>query len=318
MPISLIGHGRQIEYINKSRSRGNLSHAYLFHGPEHVGKRAVATALAQSFFCPETKRNDMRSVCGVCHSCRAITYRNYSRVIFLDTAHTLVSKKEIRKEIPIEDIRELKRIFSFAPEGEMWRLAIIDEADKMSEEAGNALLKLFEEPGEQTLIILISPAREMMMPTIISRTQTLGFFTVPEHELASYIEERVPSSQHHAFLSLAAGRPGILMRLCEDSAYAQEEQAFADEISKTVNARDILSAFRISEKISPDLQLRQKAVWYVIKDLQNKLARAAPDEALDAIVKKIKRIDRIAMLMDTTNVNPRLGMDVIFLESMGK
>ena len=54
------------------------------------------------------------------------------------------------------------------------------------------------------------------------------------------------------------------------------------------------------------------------KDLQNRLARAAPDEALDAIVKKIKRIDRIAMLMDTTNVNPRIGMDVIFLESMGK
>ena len=146
MSTPLIGHDRQIQFLNSCRTRGTLPHAYLFHGPEHVGKLTIALMLAQSFFCPEVSKDDMRSVCGTCQSCQAIANYRHPSIFFLDTAHTLVSKKENRKEIPIEDIRELKRILSFAPQGNQWRLAIINEAEKMSTEAANAFLKLLEEP----------------------------------------------------------------------------------------------------------------------------------------------------------------------------
>ncbi|MDP3769791.1 MAG: DNA polymerase III subunit delta' [Candidatus Sungbacteria bacterium] len=316
MSTPFIGHDRQISYINKIRSRGRMAHAYLFHGPEHLGKLTLALMLAQSFFCPQSTKTDIRSVCGTCASCQAIVNRRFPHVIFLDTHHTLVSKKETRKEIPIEDIRELKRIFSLRPAGETWRLAIIDEADKMSEEAVNAFLKLLEEPGPQTLIILIAPSRDLLLPTILSRTQVVGFFPVPELKLRAFMETKdITAKMQDELLVLAGGRPGILMRVCSDSAYAQQERGFADEIEHIIFDRDILNALRLSEKIAPDQALREKTVGWIISFLRRQLI-AELGASSDKLVKKIKRIDRIAMLLETTNANPRLGMDVIFLESM--
>ena len=316
MSTPLIGHNRQITYINKSRSRGRLPHAYLFHGLEHLGKLTLATMLAQSFFCLRATKTDIRSVCGTCIACAAITGRTHPHVIFLDTHHTLISKKETRKVIPIEDIRELKRIFSLSPAGDVWRLAIINEADKMSEEAAAAFLKLLEEPGPQTLIMLIAPSRDLVLPTILSRVQAVGFFPVPESSLRAYMQtNNIPAKEQDKLLALAAGLPGIFMRLCNNAKYAQEEQAFADEIEQVIQGRDILNALRLSETIAPDSVLREKAVGRIISLLRGQLITGL-DISSDRMIKKIKYIDRIAMLLETTNANPRLGMDVIFLESM--
>jgi len=314
MSIPLIGHDRQVEYINKSRKADRLPHAYLFHGPSHLGKLTIALALAQSFFCESAKKFDIRSVCGQCTSCRAIAEFRYPAVMMLDTTHTLVSKKEMRKEIPIEDIRELKRIFSFTSQGSTMRLAIINEAEKMSEEASNAFLKLLEEPGAHTLLILITPNRDLLLPTIISRTQTIGFSPVGDAALGGILKEHaIASEEEEELLMLAAGRPGVLVELCRDPAYAKEERTLLRDIRSAVQGRDMVSAFRISEKVSQDAALREKTISYIFIELRNALIHAS-DTA--SIAEAIKRVSLIAHTMDSTNVNPRLGMDVMFLECM--
>jgi len=311
----LVGHERQIQYINKSRNADRMPHAYLFHGPSHVGKLTIALMLAQSFFCESAKKSDIRSVCGQCASCRAIAEFRHPAVMVLDIAHTLVSKKETRKEIPIEDIRELKRIFSFASQGTMMRLAIINEAEKMSEEASNAFLKLLEEPGAHTLIILITLNRDLLLPTIVSRTQAIGFSPVGDSALKAILKEHGAAfDEEEELLMLAAGRPGVLVELCRDPAYAKEERALVRDIRTALRERDMVSALRISEKSSQDSALREKTISYIFMELRNALIRANDDCAPIAGV--IKRVSHIAQTMDSTNVNPRLGIDVMFLECM--
>ena len=318
--MPLIGHDRQLAYLNSCRTRGTLPHAYLFHGPEHVGKLSVALTLAQSFFCLEAQKNDIRSVCGTCSSCRAIAEFRHRSVFFLDTTHTLVSKKETRKEIPIEDIRELKRILSFAPQGDQWRLAIINEADKMSEEAANAFLKLLEEPGSNTLIILVSPHKDFLLPTIVSRVQAISFFTVPDKDIKiMLVKNGIEPEMQEEFLALAGGRPGVLIRLLGNPAFASEQKKLFNTIQVAVRNRDMVSLLRVSEQISQDPVLRDQGISCVIGDFRKELMNASSNSSfdeIDKIAKKIKQIDHIAELIDSTNVNPRLAMDVMFLECL--
>jgi len=318
MSSPLIGHNRQIDYINKTRSRGRLPHAYLFHGSAHVGKLTIALTFAQSFFCLGVKQDDIRSVCGTCGTCRAIAEYRDPNVIVLDTSHTLVSKKENRKEIPIEDIRELKRILSFAPQGNAMRLAMINEADKMSEEAANAFLKLLEEPGSCTLIILITSSRDLLLPTIISRTQSIGFLTVPEKDMRALMGtlRSAVREEDEELLTLAGGRPGILIQLCNDASYATEERLLFRTIQDAIGNRDMVSALRISEQAFQNQTLREKTIFCIITNLRDALIRPQTDGSSLKIAQAITRIDRIAHLIDTTNVNSRLGMDVMFLECM--
>lgn len=318
MSTSLIGHNRQIDYLNKTLNRGRLPHAYLFHGPEHVGKLNIALALAQSFFCSGVKQNDIRSVCGVCNACRAITAYRHPAVIMLDTTHTLVSKKETRKEIPIEDIRELKHLFSFAPQGNAMRLAIINEADKMSEEAANAFLKLLEEPGSQTLIILITPSAELLLPTIVSRTQQVGFSTAAQKDMHAFVRALCPASheEDEELLALAGGRPGVLVQLCNDRSYAAQERLLSRDIRHIFANRDMVLALRISAQAAGDPALREKIVSRILMHLRQALIRPQQIASSLAIAKTIMRVDEIAHTIDSTNVNPRLALDVMFLECL--
>lgn len=292
-----------------------MAHAYLFYGPEHVGKSSITFAMAQSFFCPEVKKSDIRTVCGECASCRAIAEYRHPAVAMLDTTHTLVSKKETRKEIPIEDMRELKRIFSFAPQGDTMRLAIINEAEKMSEEAANAFLKLLEEPGANTLIILITPSRELLLPTIVSRTSPISFSILSDEMMKTMADTlNIAADDRVELLMCSGGRPGVLVELVSDVAAAAEDRLLFHDVATGVEKRDIVSLMQISDNTSKDPTLRAKTISYLFLILRTKMlgdvARA------ERIAAHITRIDQIAHLMDSTNVNPRLGMDALFLECM--
>ena len=313
MSISIIGHDKQIAYLNSCRGRGTLAHAYLFHGTEHLGKLTIALVFAQSFFCSDAAKNDFRSACGQCTPCRAIMEHRHPSVIVLDTEHTLVSKKEARKEIPIEDIRELKRILSFAPQGDAWRLAIIAEADKMSGEAANAFLKLLEEPGRQTILILIAPHRDLVLPTLVSRTQPISFSTVSDNRLKELLAARdIDTGRHDEFLTIASGRPGVLIRLCQEKSYAAEARSLFQEIDRVIQSEDIVGCLHIASLLASEPVVRQEAIGWIMAHFRRLLTTGNLSDQARA-VQALKRVDRIALLMDTTNVNPHLALDALFL-----
>ena len=311
----ILGHERQIEYLNTVLRRGSFAHAYLFCGPEEVGKFTVAKLVAQFFHC-EKQPGSLQNVCGDCAQCRSVEAGLHPQVIFLDEERTLVSKKDKRKDIPIEDIRELKRLFVYAPEGDKWRIALLNHADKMSLESSNAFLKLLEEPGSNTLLILISSSPELLLPTILSRVQILRFSYVSDKVLEDFFSPRIKeASLLKDMLKLADGRIGLMFNFLEDEAIFQKEKNFFDTVCSVLKSGQIPEVLRVSEKISQDDNLRRKGAEVVIRVLREKLLRGVALLNNNSSTQGLKEISRTAEIMETTNVNPRLAMDILLLEA---
>ena len=213
----IIGHTRQTEYFQKVLSKGALAHAYLFFGPERVGKRAFACEIAKAMLC-EKKKKGIES-CGTCQSCEKVDGGRHENITVLSVSETLLSKKEERKDIPIEDIRELKRMLSFAPAGDLRRVIIVDGAERMSVPAANAFLKIFEEPPVQTVFFLISSEPEHVLATIRSRAQGIYFSLVSSDDIGEFLMgESVPKSRLDDITAVSAGRAGVAVLAVQEKS----------------------------------------------------------------------------------------------------
>lgn len=314
----ILGHERQIQYLEKVLKKGRLAHAYLFYGPEGVGKFTIAKAFARTLQCASHQGQTLISRSDLddcsCVPCRLIEQNAHPHVYILDPEHTLVSKKEKRKDIPIEDIRELKRLLSLAPEGGQWRIVIINEAEKLSFDAADAFLKLLEEPGAQTLIILVTSERELLLPTVVSRAIPIRFSLVPEHTLAETLRAEVkdPALQKEILL-LAGGRPGAVFRLLKEGNL-EKERKFLRQILVILKQKAITEALQFSEKTAFDEGGRKKMIEYIMRTLRARLLGQVGDTI--PLVRKLKNIQRIAGILETTNVNPRLALDAMMLECL--
>ena len=272
----ILGHERAIRYLNRVIARGRLAHGYLFYGPDEAGNLNVAQSVAHALVC--SHEGSEASLMGKDNGCEAygrIAAGTHPAVVLLDLAHTLTSTKETRKEIPIDDIRELKRVFSFAPLEDAWRVAIIGQADTMSGDATDAFLKLLEEPGERTLFVLTAGNRESVAETIRSRIVPLGFF----------------------------GETPV----ADEKAYAAVETALGAGIPE---------ALGLSEKIAGDAPARAEAVAVVINILRAKMRAAAKPDEYRRAARRLRRVLDVADTMETTNVNTRLALDALFIESV--
>lgn len=289
----ILGHDRQIKYFDTLIKKGRLAHAYLFYGPENVGKFTIAKYIIEKLSCPQP--------------------------IILDTENTLVSKKDARKDIPIDDIRELKRLFSFTvPAGE-WRVAVVNEVEKMSPAASDAFLKLLEEPGERTLFFLITSSPELLSRTVVSRAQSVRFSQVSAPILQEFLEGKVLDGvEIQEIISFCAGRPGIMMRFLEDRDYFSDQKKLFKNVALFLSSGEIPEAFLLSEKISADDAKRQKVIEYVMRIIRAGFLKNNSLEGTAALVTKLKKINRISTLLATTNINARLGMDVLFMEALAR
>ncbi|MBI2056089.1 MAG: hypothetical protein HYT37_01810 [Candidatus Sungbacteria bacterium] len=310
----IVGHHRQREYLNKVIKRGRLAHAYLFSGPEGAGKLRIANTLAKSFFC-DKKQDRFESACERCVPCMQIEEHRHGNTFFLDTKHALVSEKEKRKDIPIEDIRELKRQFALSgPNGE-WRVVIVNEAEKLNGESASAFLKLLEEPAPYSLFLLVTAHEGLLMETIRSRAQSVRFGLVGKEDLLFFAEKAgLSGARLERAVWLAEGRPEVLTRLCADSAFfesAEKKAKFMDQILRA----PIPDILRAAERIAEDPEKKKDAVRFLFVALRNMLYRQDAAPRIKTLVSVLKKADRIQYLMETTNVNPRLALDVLFLEA---
>jgi len=314
----ILGHRRQLEYLNKAVKNGRMGHAYLFYGPEHIGKFTVAKSLAKTFYCDQ-KPVSIERVCGECVQCRLIEQNRHAGVFLLDTQNTLVSKKDKRKDIPIGDIRELRRRLSFAPTAGETRVVIINEAQKLSQEAADAFLKILEEPGAQTVFILVCSSKESLPSTIVSRTQSIGFSGLSDEALDNFIAEKIADNKlKKELVFFSSGRPGVLFKLLEDKNELANERKFWQQIDSIFQNRDLGESFRFSEKISFDEELRSKTAGYFINMLRSRLLGRVSESGvakqdIASSIGILKNIHGLLGALETTNVNPRLAIDSMFL-----
>lgn len=314
MPSEFFGHKRQIELLEKSMQNGRLAHAYLFYGPDGIGKFTLAKLFAKALRC-ENGGHSLTAACDICVSCRQIETETHPHVTILGPEYPLDAEREKGKDISIADIRELKRIFSYAATGNAWRIAIINEADKISKDAANSFLKLLEEPGEKTLFVLIASSREALLQTIFSRTQAILFRPLAEKEMNKMLETSAADEiLRKKILFLSDGRPGAAINLLKNPVLLEKEEKILKILGLILDRRNAPDVFFLSEKGARDEELRIKIMEDLIKLLREKMMRdPLSDDALSC-VKKLKSIDRIGGLLDTTNLNTRLAMDMMFIK----
>lgn len=203
----VIGQDKVLSSLDYSLKTGSTAHAYLLLGPRQVGKGTLAVDLAQALNCdgPDLP-------CGRCHSCQRILGGKHADV----TPAGLDSKTEIG----IDDIRGLQRLASLPPYEGRCKVFIITDADYLSNEAANALLKVLEEPADRVVWLLLAAEEKRLLPTIMSRCQRLELKPVPQAQCEEALINRFQTDGDRAKLlsRLCHGRLGWALSALRDEA----------------------------------------------------------------------------------------------------
>ncbi len=251
----VIGQDVSVNILRKTFINGRYSQAYLFTGPEGVGKRLTALAFAQILNCREPSMDfDGKTIdaCDECDSCRKIRDSNHPDV-------EIITVEEKRKDIRLEQIHELqKRIALKSMEGRK-KVYIIDDANRLNRESSNCLLKTLEEPNEDVVIILVARNLYGILPTVRSRCQILKFKAIPQDKIKEIlIENHDMDDDKASFIAeLSQGRLGVAEQ------YAGEEVEHVLELSRRIAANalrqkrrkeypDYEKIFKFTEEICRD------------------------------------------------------------------
>jgi len=211
----ILGHDAIVASFAFALKRGRLGHAYLFVGPAGVGKHTFARELAKTLLC-ET-RGEKFEACDQCAACLLVDAGTHPDLF-------MVHRPEEKLEFPIEVIREeLLPSLAMKPARGERKVAILDDADDLNEEAANCFLKTLEEPPPGSLLILVGgPSAELQLPTILSRCQTIRFAPLTSALVAQILSENgiaEPATQQR-LMQVAGGAPGQALALNDEEIWA--------------------------------------------------------------------------------------------------
>lgn len=201
----IIGQERAIGFLKGVMARGKIPHAYLFAGIAGIGKTTAALALTQAINCKEQVNDE---ACGQCQTCRQVRSGNFPDLVFIEPD---------RQNIKIEQIRGLNRTLSFKPISGRYRVSIIRQAEVMTDEAANSLLKTLEEPPQNNILILNVTEPLALFPTIVSRCQKVLFQPIPVRAIVDWLvdNQSLEEDKAHVLAKISEGSLGNAIRMCE-------------------------------------------------------------------------------------------------------
>ena len=170
---SLVGQRRTVESLRAAASGHGMSNAFLFTGPPGSGRSNAAVAFAAALQCEEQPPG-----CGSCHSCHTVLAGSHADVTVVRTE---------RLSLGVDEVRDLVRRSALSPVGRRWQVMIVEDADRLTDQAANALLKAIEEPTERTVWMLCAPTVEDLLPTIRSRCRLVVLTTPSPDEVAEFL-----------------------------------------------------------------------------------------------------------------------------------
>lgn len=221
MQLSEIRHQeRAISILRRALRSGRTHHAYLFEGPAGVGKELAARALAAQLLCEDDQRAADADACGRCPACRVFAAENHQDFHLIHRGlHKLHPEPRIRRQKGLFLVIDVVRHFLIEPaamkptQGRR-RVFVIRDAERMNDEAQNALLKTLEEPPGTACLILVTSSADRLLPTIRSRCQRIPFGLLPTTFVARELQSRagLNPTDARALASLAEGRLGVALQ----------------------------------------------------------------------------------------------------------
>ena len=309
----IIGHQRILEFLKKSVENKRLAHAYLFTGSAHLGKKTVALEFI-----------------------RMLNGQEIDQVIHPDILiiePEVIDKDGVKKEleIGIAQARKIQHQMSLFPYQAPYKIALINQAEKMTAEAGNCLLKTLEEPTGKAILILITANPQLLLPTIVSRCQMVKFLPVAEEEIEKNISKAVPSDYGldvKRIIRLSNGRPGLVIDYLKNPELLKNQNKIISQLEKLLRA-DLNERYQYVEEIAKNVPMARQILkhWlFWFRDLillANNCSDLVlyPEVAhyqkaysllkLKNIIQAIKRTD---WLLTNPSINARLALEVLMLE----
>ena len=222
MPFRAItGHRPLLDLLARATARDTLPPSLVFAGPEGVGKRLTALALAQALNCDRPVATEAgRDSCGACAPCKRIARGVHADVLVVEPGDS--------GTIKLDQVREAIDRAAYRPFEGRRRLVMIDGADALNVEAQNALLKTLEEPPPASVFVLITDRPDMLLPTVRSRCQRLRFGPLSPGDVAAVLvrEHDMSETEAHAAAAAADGSIGrALDGSAEDAMEARDAAA---------------------------------------------------------------------------------------------
>jgi DNA polymerase-3 subunit delta' len=221
----IAGHAVAQSLLTRTVAADLVGHAYLFTGPEGIGKTTLALAFARLLMCgqPDLRTGDS---CNDCSTCRRIAHGNHPDV-------TLVEAEEGKRLLGVELVREtVVRSANLQPSESRWRIFILPHVERMTANTTNALLKTLEEPPPGVVLLLTSTDMESLLPTVISRCRLVNLHSVAEPEIETLLVDhyQLARDDARALATLAQGRPGWAVRAHEHPELREERSQWLAEI----------------------------------------------------------------------------------------
>jgi len=288
MPLSdIVGHAPIIALLRQAVKRGSVPQTLLFAGPDGVGKRTTAIALAQAINCPERRRAGGDDACGRCTTCQRIPKDQHSDVTFVDSGDDATIKLKTLRERVLDAI-------GYRPFEADRRIFII-EADDLRGDGQDALLKTLEEPPPSVILILVSAYPDSLSATVQSRCRRLRFGLLSETEVARVLTERA-GVERRAAIALAAASGGSIAR------------ALAEQAGDVSDDRDAALAMLAATKRGVGDQLKAAAAF--AKNESDRRDREALGARIDVLATLLRDVGLIVAGSQATLANADLESDL--------
>ncbi len=208
----ILGHEMIKDHFRKAIENHKVSHAYILAGEEGMGRKSLANAFAMTLLCEK----GLKEPCMECHSCKQMLSDNHPDVIHVT--------HEKPGSIGVDDIRkQINDTIMIKPYSSYYKIYMVDEAEKMTVQAQNALLKTIEEPPSYAVIILMTTNPDAFLPTILSRCIQLKLKPLRDYVVKGYLVEKlgVPVEKAEIYAAFASGNLGKAIHLASSEEFQE-------------------------------------------------------------------------------------------------
>ncbi|MCD8368990.1 MAG: DNA polymerase III subunit delta' [Clostridiales bacterium] len=318
----IVGQDQIKEHLQKAIENHKVSHAYILTGEAGMGRKSLADAFALTLLCEKGGKEP----CMECHACRQVLSGNHP-----DLIHVTHEKPN---SISVNDIREqINDTMLVRPYSSYYKIYIVDEAEKMTQQAQNALLKTIEEPPSYAVIILLTTNQDLFLPTILSRCVQLKLKPLRDSVVKSYLVQnrKVPEGDAEVYAAFARGNLGKAIALSSSDDFRRLVQAVLG-ILRHVKDADISELLEDIRRLKEDKLNIQECLdfmqlWYrdilmykvtrdmnqlIFKDEFRLINEISKNSGYDGLEKILEAIEKAKVRLNA-NVNMDLTMELLLL-----
>ena len=309
-------------HFKKAIENNKVSHAYILSGEAGTGRKSLANAFAMTLLCEQGSTNP----CLSCHSCKQVLSGNHPDLLYVT--------HEKPASIGVDDMRDqINDTIMIRPYSGNYKIYIVDEAEKMTVQAQNALLKTIEEPPSYAVLILITANPDAFLPTILSRCVQLKLKPLRDSIIRDFLTDNlsVPEIKADVYAAFARGNLGRAKKMAEseDFQHLYDELLYLLKNIRDMDISMLLSSIKKMKDEDADLFecLDFMQVWYrdvlmfkvtkdanllIFKDEYSAINELSQKTGYDGFENILQAIDKAKVRLEA-NVNMELALELMFL-----